>query len=537
MRRRNSILLLGSLWLLSACGGDGRGDLASSDTTAGATAETGDSDDDGAGDDTGIRLDVDGGGLDIPGTGSCHVMPDGNGVGHCEDVAPPDSFDPEVQWEWTPDEDIFSVVIPLVANLTDDDGNGSVDLCDRPDIVIQAFPDFNNPPLPGHLYVLDGETGAVHDRFEREIKSFAGPAIADLDEDGVPEIVTMAFDGHLVAFRPDGSIVWESEHFSDSYHGAAVAVADVDNDGDPELLYDDRLYDHLGNLIHVFNVDNMISNASAIADLDGDGDQELVFGHSAYHHTGEVHYSNEWLAWGQVGIGDFDQDGEPEIVYPNQDGLAMLESDGEAIFSGLNPTGDLIGGLNWPRPPTVHDFDGDGIAEFASSSRSHYAVYEADASLLWTADIIDDSGLAGGTAFDFLGDGKPEAMYADEHNLYVYGDGGEILMQLPRHSRTLREYPVVADVDNDGSAEIAVVSNETTTEETGSPTLQIIRDKDDRWIQARRIWNQHTYHVTNVREDGTIPQFETPSWEQLNTYRVNAQIAKGGGVCKPKPQG
>jgi hypothetical protein len=66
--------------------------------------------------------------------------------------------------------------------------------------------------------------------------------------------------------------------------------------------------------------------------------------------------------------------------------------------------------------------------------------------------------------------------------------------------------------------------------------VQVIRDKEDRWIQARRIWNQHTYHVTNVREDATIPQHEVPHWTLLNTYRTNAQI-EGGSVCQPVPEG
>ena len=87
-----------------------------------------------------------------------------------------------------------------------------------------------------------------------------------------------------------------------------------------------------------------------------------------------------------------------------------------------------------------------------------------------------------------------------------------------------------------GSAEIVVVSNETTNDEIGSPTVQVIRDEQDRWIQARRIWNQHTYHVTNVREDATVPQFEVPHWTELNTYRTNAQI-EGGSVCQPIPEG
>jgi hypothetical protein len=103
---------------------------------------------------------------------------------------------------------------------------------------------------------------------------------------------------------------------------------------------------------------------------------------------------------------------------------------------------------------------------------------------------------------------------------------------MPRTSGTLTEYPVVADIDNDGSAEIVVVSNAHPSVPTPSPTVQVIKDKQDRWVQARRIWNQHTYHVTNVREDGTIPQFEKRSWMQLNTFRTNAQI-NGNGVCQP----
>jgi hypothetical protein len=95
---------------------------------------------------------------------------------------------------------------------------------------------------------------------------------------------------------------------------------------------------------------------------------------------------------------------------------------------------------------------------------------------------------------------------------------------------------VVADVDDDGSAEILVVSNFDATGARTAPTLQVIRDRRDRWIPARRIWNQHTYHVTNVREDATIPTVEPKSWERLNTYRTNAQLADGGGVCQP-PQG
>ena len=42
-------------------------------------------------------------------------------------------------------------------------------------------------------------------------------------------------------------------------------------------------------------------------------------------------------------------------------------------------------------------------------------------------------------------------------------------------------------------------------------------------MQTRRIWNQHTYHITNVRADGTIPAVEQNNWlvPGLNNFRLN----------------
>jgi hypothetical protein len=45
----------------------------------------------------------------------------------------------------------------------------------------------------------------------------------------------------------------------------------------------------------------------------------------------------------------------------------------------------------------------------------------------------------------------------------------------------------------------------------------------------------HSHDITNVREDGTIPQVEKPHWQLLNTFRTQAQIGSEG-VCLPPPQ-
>ena len=59
----------------------------------------------------------------------------------------------------------------------------------------------------------------------------------------------------------------------------------------------------------------------------------------------------------------------------------------------------------------------------------------------------------------------------------------------------------------------------------------VLNPPRSRW----RAWNQHTDHVTNVCEDGTTPQFEVPSWQELDTFRTNAKI-EGGRVCRPEPK-
>jgi len=54
-------------------------------------------------------------------------------------------------------------------------------------------------------------------------------------------------------------------------------------------------------------------------------------------------------------------------------------------------------------------------------------------------------------------------------------------------------------------------------------------DPEDRWVRTRPVWNQYTYHVTNVGDRGGIPAVEEDNWTRpgLNNYRTNVQ---GDGV-------
>ena len=448
----------------------------------------------------------------------------------CTDQSPPDSFDAEVQWSWNGTETYH---IPLVINLTDDNGNGELDVCDTPDVVLLSG------VATGTMYILDGETGAEHFRIDQALNPFTTPAVGDIDDDGLPEIVAavgLVFSANLIAFEHDGTHKWTSTTPFPTSNGRAVGIANLDNEGPAEIYVGNQVVrGDTGELVFQMPpqagllVDAI--TAPVAADLDDDGDLEVIRGQDAYHHDGAEYYLDTEIAGGFPQIANLDDDDDPEILLISQQGITVLEHDGSPKYSNLRPSGDPAG-FSWYRPATVHDFDGDSDAEFAVSSANHYAAYHDGDEVMWIADVQDPSGIAAGTAFDFLGDGTAEAMFADEYNLFAFDTDGSPLMQVDRSSGTLIEYPVVADVDNDGAAEILVVSNVNFEGEQLTPTLQVIRDSGDRWIQARRIWNQHTYHVTNVNEDGTIPTTEPPSWKLLNTYRTNAQI-EGGTVCDP----
>ncbi len=468
-------------------------------------------------------------GVDAP---SCTVQRDGMGVGTCRQTAPPDAFEPDVQWEWNGVGLTQSIATPLVANLTDDDGNGVIDLCDIPDVVAVAFSDFL---LNGQIVVLSGDTGLEHFIIQQQVMATVTPALGDIDHDGIPEIISVTTNGQLVAFEHTGALKWTSPNNPGIVDFGGPSLADLDGDGNVEIMMGGAVYDDAGIQLWNNGVDggNGVGPLVTSADLDDDGDQEVIYGAVAFHHDGSPYYDTGLLP-GIPQVANLDADPGPEILVMNPNGMNLIDANGTVLWSNARPTGDPNNiWTTWYKPGTVHDFDGDGAAEFATGSGNNYTTYEVDAlqpTIIWQAPVADSSGSAGGTAFDFDGDGLAEAMYADETQLFVFDSNGMPLLTSPRQSGTGLEYPVVADIDNDGSAEIVVVSNFQTP--GGSPAVQAIRDVEDRWIQARRIWNQHTYHVTNVREDGTIPAVEPHSWELLNTFRTNAQI-EGGGVCRP----
>ena len=445
---------------------------------------------------------------------------------------------------------------PVVANLTDDNGDGRIDQHDIPDIVVPV--ETVGIQLTGEIKVISGDDG-------RELLTLGGPdlvspwsevAVGDIDGDGLPEIVAVHSDGnHLIAFDHTGQIKWISDpnpmpRQDNGIVGGAVAIANLDNGPRPHITVGASVFSSEGTLLGDGRAlggttagTGLRSAMSAVADLDLDFIPEIIAGPTAYRLVGGQ-LTTVWQRTdrpdGYVAIGNFDDDPFPEIVVVADGQIYMLNHDGTDADVWNPPThapmptpGGSLGGAppasGQAGPPLIVDVNADGIPEIGIATASNYILFNRDGTVRWRSGISDHSSHStGSVAFDFDGDGNVEIVYRDEISLRIFrGNDGVLLAKIPLSSNTWGEEPVVVDVDNDGHADIVVSSNGIFG--FSSPTntgVHVFSDVANKWTRTRRIWNQHSYHITNVNEDATIPQIETPNWlvPGLNNFRMNAFI-------------
>ncbi|CAN5812706.1 hypothetical protein BH09MYX1_BH09MYX1_35350 [soil metagenome] len=550
MRARRSsfvfgVFAVGVLALGSHCGSGNNSGFVTSDASTGSDSP------EFPGDDGGLLGDVST--ADVPVVvDKCHVPPDnssGNAPNCNTPPLPPNSFTPKTKWTWDAPPPVGngyqgSMVTPLVANFTDDDKDGEINLCDIPDVIVTT----NGGPIAanGKMYMLAGDTGQLEVTFDGNVDGSVNPAIGDVDNDGIPEVVAVDLAGHVVIYDEKGHLqttgpdvgTWKSN--TNSYCNA-IAIYDLDADGSPEIIVAFEVFNSVGKKKFGHDVSAFQGQywcpANTAADLDGDGKLEVIFGNAAYHADGTLMWSIPGPP-GQPQVANLDSDTDPEIFIARQDGLLVLEHTGQIKFGPIKPFNEATSPNCWSKPAAVHDFDGDGIADLNASGCLNYGVLKVGTTgltLNWSAPVNDTSGLASSTAFDFLGRGIANAVYGDQVSLLILdGKTGQQYLTAPRSSGTLIEYPVVADIDNDQSADILVVSN-TNFGSGYKHTIEAFQDAQKRWIPTRRIWNQHAYHVTNLREDGTIPKVMGKNWRQLNTFRTNSQIQAGGDCAPPPP--
>lgn len=432
------------------------------------------------------------------------------------------TFTPVIEWtkaSWSVQPGYDEVMMtPIVASLTDDDGDGDIDDEDVPDILLVTYQSSD-----GLLRAISGADGAeLWTVTSPQMEGQSTPAAADIDGDGVVEIIVPTAQHELAAFEHDGTPKWRSVPLGahvDEYSNT-VAVSDMEHDGDPEIIFGRAILDVDGNVRATGSFGRGYPSSSFAAvgvtsfavDVDQDGVEEVVVGNALYRPDGSAIWSNGQQD-GYPGVANFDSDPSAEIVVTGNGLIRLQDDDGSVLWSQSIP--GAAGGYGGP--PTIADYDGDGAPEVGVAAYSSYSVFDTDGSLMWQMPTQDgSSGVTGSAVFDFEADGIAEAVYADETRLWVFnGPDGMVKLESSDHSNaTWNEYPSIADVDADGHAEIIVPN-------TGSYTgVTVIGDLDDSWRPGGRIWNQHAYFITNIGEDGTIPTTAASNWlEGYNSFR------------------
>ncbi len=534
----------------------------------------------------------------------------------CEFIPPVGEFEPEVGGQWTDADTAVDplrndvVATPIVLNLTDDNADAVTNNDDTPDIAFLTYDRQGDgccnrratlrivsgqPEVDGSML----ELGTINETLLADgfrLTNDAGIAGADLDGDGVPELVALTLNASnqpqgTAAFRrtaDDGSaweLLWHNQTYP-TYNvhtrgGPVASIADLDASGTPEVVVGNvalngqdgtLLWDGLTSAVPAGQAEAGVGNngflgpSSAVADVDLDGNLEVAAGNTLYDHDGTILWSYDYGGTansachtgsglpcdGFNAVANFDDDDEGEIVIIRRGEVFILDTDGTQLHRVALPVIDC--GYNESGPPTVADFDGDGVPEIGTASADYYVVadpYECTGEplpetcvapgILWQAENQDcSSRVTASSVFDFEGDGNAEVVYADETDLLILdGRTGAIIRTLgPHDSHTRIEMPIIADVDNDGNAEIVLGEN---TDEQG---IVVWEDASDNWVRTRRVWNQHAYAITHITEDGTVPAAMEVNWlnERYNNFRQNVQpdglfaapdAVLGGNICTP----
>jgi hypothetical protein len=471
----------------------------------------------------------------------------------CEVVPPTIDFTPTLKYAWggktTAPFASDIMMTPIVIELDDDDCDGKITARDIPEIVFVTFASgsYNSEGTVTAISIVNGQ---VVEKWKTPGLILASSQLAAGNIDGEPgnEIVGCGTGGVVYALNGDGTLLWTS---SEPVACSMPSIADIDGDGAPEVVVNGGIFDGKTGVLK----QAITANETIVVDIDNDGQVDIVTANKVLHADGSV-----VMDTGKVGrwpaVGDLDNDGVAEVVgvdpathrmtvwHANPADLTQAEvvRDSIDINGMLDPSlcpAGSAGNTKGGGPVTIADFNADGFADVALAGGIGYAVFDGkklmDPSVapadtfLWIKQTHDCSSAATGSSlFDFNGDGKAEVLYSDEFRFHIYeGATGNVLYETCNTTGTLIEYPVVADVDNDGQADIIVASNAYaySCDGTKQSGIRVFGSASGSWVRTRRVWNQHGYHITNVNEDGSIPAVEASNWKQpgLNNFRINKQ--------------
>jgi hypothetical protein len=340
------------------------------------------------------------------------------------------------------------------------------------------------------------------------------PVTALIDSDDKKDIIAVTNNGHIIAVRHDGQLLWDTDiapffGMAPGTHEihSSPAVADIDNDGFPEVVVGagtlDRdictqggliVVDHLGRVepgwpylsidgdIPPAGCHETIISSPSVGDMDNDGDLEIVAAGFdkrvyAWHHDGTLvagyppdsYHRERFPTWGFEGkLGD-NTWGSPAMADLDGDGyLDVIIGTGEGNYDARY--GGDSGGWTCPYSPppgTPAGYCGGSIYAFDRKGKilPGFPIYilEAIGSSPAISDITGD-----GEYEIFIGTGDFYYNNSPDHptngfRLYGFDSRGDALPGWDGGKVTgsfIYQSPSVGDIVGDSKPEIVVLAGD-----------------------------------------------------------------------------
>lgn len=423
------------------------------------------------------------------------------------------------------------------------------------------------------LYILRGSNGTIKAQQSVSFEPLWEIALGNIDNDNCAELFFQGIENddlYIYSYDCNLNFNWKTRL---PYGNDAIeyGLADFDGDGKVELYVKDMILDaHTGTIIintastSNNNWNNRTNGGPVAVDILDDGnpnaakvaddDLELVLGGSIFYinlGTRTANSGTRTLArslpgyvvkngYNATSVADYNLDGYLDVLasggedisgdryttvffwdVKNNTSLKYSEPiAGDFTVQGCPTATDdyyVYGWKNGTGRLNIADLDGDGRMNVSYVSGKFLYALDENLAFKWKITINEEtSGYTGCTLFDFNGDGSSEVVYRDERFLYIInGSDGSIYSQQACISRTQREYPIVADVDADGSTELCVTcgfddvaasDNFCNLGYSRYSHVRVFKSAAEPWVPARRLWNQHGYFNVNVNDDLTIPR-------------------------------
>jgi len=228
----------------------------------------------------------------------------------------------------------------------------------------------SNPSTPGVFYRMPGNSYL-----------FSAPAVADIDNDNVCEIVAASQSSRLFVFNDDGSIVAGFPVTLDEPVCGSPAVGDIDDDGDLEIVVNQlygriKAYHHDGSTLFSAWVPNNITfgPSPALADITGDGRLETFIPSSdgnlyVFQYNGAgvsgwpVQYSDHTYTESSPIVADLNGDGSLDVILGDETRLIKAWDVGGNLLDGFPlPIADAMRAV-----PVVEDIDRDGDVDLIAA--------------------------------------------------------------------------------------------------------------------------------------------------------------------------